>query len=125
VALLSSENVTLHTTVEDNQKQLNEMKIQVAKVKELHAESIKLLFNLKEVGDGFTHFGDVIESNVIDLTEVTTELREEMDAEIEKFKKLNEGLTQQRIEELKTKLDSNHDGNISHDEFEKGKLIKF
>jgi chromosome segregation ATPase len=119
---LSTENITLHHTVEENDKQLAEMKIQVAKVKELHAESIKLLFNLKEVGDGFTKFGDVIESNVVDLTEITTDLREEMDYEIERFKKLNEGLTQQRIEELKHKLDANQDGIIDQGEFEKSRI---
>jgi hypothetical protein len=124
VTQLSTENDKLSHVVEENEKQLVEMKIRVEKVKELHAESIKLLFNLKEVGDGFSEFGDVIESNVIDLTEVTSELREEMDAEIEKFKKLNEGLTQKRIEELKQKLDRNHDGIIDQAEFEQSK-IKF
>lgn len=125
VQLLASENKTLQETVAKNEAQVVQLTSQVTRLKELHRESMQLLTNLKEAGDLFSDFGKTIGADVTDLTHVDTnlqgvaqELKDSVEAQIEEMRKLNAGLTVKLVEDLKTRLDTNHDGVISAEEIE-------
>lgn len=131
VTNLSKENAVLHDTVVKNEAQVVQLTSQVTRLKELHQQSLQLLINLKEAGDLFTDFGTTIGASVTglgnvhqDLQGVAQKLEGDIENQIDEFKRLNEGLTQKLVEEMKTKLDTDQDGDIDPNEFEQFKMGK-
>ena len=113
------ENEKLQETNYSNQKQLDILREQVQKLRELYNNSRELLVNLAEAGDLFTQFNSTLHESLVDISttaESLDETQEHFDETLNTLKNLVQKLKKSSFKDL----DVNNDGIITKEEFEDG-----
>ena len=113
------ENNKLQATSAENAKQLDTLKDQVEKLKQLYDHTKELLATLASTGDAFDNFNKTIGVNVTELKTTADHLDAThvgYDHTLEEMKNLLDKLRSAKFADF----DKNHDGMITAEEFAEG-----
>ena len=111
------ENEKLQEANKQNAEQIEQLKLQNIKLRELFNESKELLLHLAKVGDLFDQFSTTIGHSVVDLNQTSTNLINTHD-EYEKTLSVLKALTDKLKNKTFTDFDADGDGIITKDEFD-------
>lgn len=113
-----AENDKLQKANEESAGQLEMLKNQVVKLRELYNNSRELLVNLSSAGDMFSQFGNTLGASVTEIQDTAQKLddtQEGYDQTLDQMRQLIEKLKTSTYEDL----DVDGDGNITKEEFDK------
>lgn len=113
------ENHKLQESNEKNTEQLEILKNQIVKLRNLYNNSRELLVNLASAGDLFTKFNESIDKNIIEIKDTADSLDENNEKLDSHLNILNNLVTKLKDSKF-SNFDVNNDGVITKEEFENG-----